>query len=92
MRLLGYPPAWLEEAKVPHSGIAMYNSNSDPVLEDDVQEGEIIPEGSKDKFDITKIIEFPGFNVPLPNNFKDVSYYNFNFFINIFQKAKKSYG
>lgn len=74
MRLLGYPPAWLEEAKVSHSGVAMYDSTGIPVLEDDEEEGEIVPEGSKDKFDISKIIEFPGFNVPLPSNFKDVGH------------------
>ncbi|KAK6638353.1 hypothetical protein RUM44_008782 [Polyplax serrata] len=71
MRVLGYPPAWLEEAKVSHSGVAMYDTTGVPVLEDDEEEGEILPEGSKDKFDITKIIEFPGFNVPLPDNCKD---------------------
>ena len=26
MRLLGYPPGWLEEAKVSHSGITLYDS------------------------------------------------------------------
>lgn len=27
MRVLGYPPAWLEEAKVEHSGITLFNSD-----------------------------------------------------------------
>lgn len=27
MRVLGYPPAWLEEAKVEHSGINLFNSD-----------------------------------------------------------------
>lgn len=26
MRLLGYPPGWLEEARISHSGISMFDS------------------------------------------------------------------
>jgi zinc finger CCHC domain-containing protein 8 len=26
MRLLGYPPGWLEEARISHSGITMFDS------------------------------------------------------------------
>lgn len=80
MRLLGYPPAWLEEAKVSHSGVAMYDNTGVPTLDDDEEdeeEGEILSERCRDKFDISKIIEFPGFNVPLPNNFIDVSLYKY---------------
>lgn len=73
MRILGYPPAWLEEARVSHSGVAVYDSNGMPIMEENEEEGEIIPEGAKDRFDITKIIEFPGFNVPLPKNMKEVN-------------------
>lgn len=73
MRKMGYPPAWLEEARVTHSGVAIYNTKGVPMLEEDEEEGEIVPDGAKDKYDITKIIEFPGFNVPLPKNMKDVS-------------------
>ncbi|KAL0272633.1 UNVERIFIED_CONTAM: hypothetical protein PYX00_005526 [Menopon gallinae] len=71
MRILGYPPAWLEEARVSHSGVAVYDSNGVPIIEEDEEEGEIIPEGAKDRFDISKIIEFPGFNVPLPKHMKE---------------------
>lgn len=73
MRLLGYPPAWLEEARVSHSGVIMYDTQGRAVLDEDEEEGEIVIEGAKDRFDMTKIIDFPGFNVPLPKNFKDVS-------------------
>lgn len=76
MRELGYPPAWLEEAKVSHSGVVIYHNKGVPVLEDNEEEGEIIPDGAKDKYDITKIIDFPGFNVPLPKDMKDVSEIN----------------
>ncbi|CAB3235029.1 unnamed protein product [Arctia plantaginis] len=63
MRLLGYPPGWLEEARISHSGIAMFDSSGNAILEADDEEGEFIEPGSKDKFDIKKILDFPGFNV-----------------------------
>lgn len=32
MRRLGYPPGWLEEAKISHSGINMLDSNGESKL------------------------------------------------------------
>ncbi|XP_012528725.2 zinc finger CCHC domain-containing protein 8 homolog [Monomorium pharaonis] len=66
MRLLGYPPGWLEEARLQHSGLALFNS--DGVAEKDVneEEGEIITQIDKDQYDLKKIYDFPGFNVPPP--------------------------
>lgn len=43
------------------------------VAEPDTEEGEIIPEGSKDKYDINKIISYPGFNVPCSPDTIDAS-------------------
>ncbi|KYN07477.1 Zinc finger CCHC domain-containing protein 8 like protein [Cyphomyrmex costatus] len=64
MRLLGYPPGWLEEARLQHSGLSLFNS--DGIAESDThkEEGEIIINRDKDKYDIKKIYDFPGFNVP----------------------------
>lgn len=64
MRLLGYPPGWLEEARLQHSGLSLFNS--DGVAESDInkEEGEIIMDVDKDRYDIKKIYDFPGFNVP----------------------------
>lgn len=42
---------------------------ADPGFED----GEIAAEGAKDKFDIRKIIEYPGFNCPPSPDTIDVS-------------------
>ncbi|KAG7208869.1 hypothetical protein KM043_015053 [Ampulex compressa] len=66
MRTLGYPPGWLEEARLQHSGLSLFNS--DGKAENDVADevGEIIDEGDKDRYDIKKIYDFPGFNVPSP--------------------------
>ncbi|XP_046965479.1 zinc finger CCHC domain-containing protein 8 isoform X2 [Vanessa cardui] len=63
MRLLGYPPGWLEEARISHSGITMFDSTGTAILDPEEEEGEVCEPGSKDKFDIKKILDFPGFNV-----------------------------
>ncbi|XP_046391443.1 zinc finger CCHC domain-containing protein 8 homolog [Ischnura elegans] len=64
MRQYGYPPGWLEHARVSHSGISLFGSTGEEVAHPEDEEGEIIAEGSRDKYDSNKIIEFPGFNVP----------------------------
>ncbi|XP_075969884.1 uncharacterized protein LOC142972549 [Anticarsia gemmatalis] len=71
MRLLGYPPGWLEEARISHSGITMFDSSGNAILEPEEEEGEVSEPGSKDKFDIKKILDFPGFNVPASPRYKD---------------------
>lgn len=73
MRLLGYPPGWLEEAHLQHSGLSLFNS--DGIAESDThkEEGEIITSKDRDKYDIKKIYDFPGFNVPPPPGTADVS-------------------
>lgn len=64
MRCLGYPPGWVEEAKVSHSGVSLFNSEGKEVADPGFEDGEIVAEGAKDKFDIKKIIAYPGFNCP----------------------------
>ncbi|XP_076755383.1 zinc finger CCHC domain-containing protein 8 homolog [Xylocopa sonorina] len=66
MRILGYPPGWLEEARLQHSGLSLFNS--DGVAEEDLDDepGAIFEEGDRDQYDIKKIYDFPGFNVPAP--------------------------
>ncbi|KYN43465.1 Zinc finger CCHC domain-containing protein 8 like protein [Trachymyrmex septentrionalis] len=73
MRLLGYPPGWLEEARLQHSGLSLFNS--DGIAESDThKEGEIITHRNKDQYDIKKIYDFPGFNVPPPPGTSDESH------------------
>lgn len=62
MRLFGYPPGWLEDAKITHSGLQLFNSNGDVVLDSDESEGEV-DIVKPTKYDVRKIISFPGFNV-----------------------------
>ncbi|XP_067632576.1 zinc finger CCHC domain-containing protein 8 homolog [Eurosta solidaginis] len=74
MRKLGYPPAWLEEAKVVHSGISLFNSEGNDVM---ASEEENSQESVEQKYDISKLVDFPGFNVdPGPNFYDDYKHHN----------------
>ncbi|KAH8319646.1 hypothetical protein KR074_002826 [Drosophila pseudoananassae] len=73
MRVLGYPPAWLEEARVQSSGIALFNADGTEVSKSDEEEGE----SDTFKYDINKIVEYPGFNVdPGDKYFDDFRLHN----------------
>lgn len=61
MRKYGYPPGWLEEAKFVYSNLSMFGT---------VQEAQT---KKKQGLDPDKIIDYPGFNVPLGKGVKDVS-------------------
>lgn len=73
MRTLGYPPGWLEEAHIQHSGLTLFNS--DGLAEEDPYDepGAVYEQGDKDQYDIKKIYDFPGFNVAPPPGTRDVS-------------------
>ncbi|KAI5720490.1 hypothetical protein M8J77_007427 [Diaphorina citri] len=73
MRLVGYPPAWLEEAKVKHSGITVFDSSGQALADPEDEDGEI--EVDRCKYDMKKIIEFPGFNVRPPKGTLNESEY-----------------
>ncbi|KFM68460.1 Zinc finger CCHC domain-containing protein 8-like protein, partial [Stegodyphus mimosarum] len=71
MRLLGYPPGWLAEAAVESSGITVYGSDGNVVAEENCEDGEVDSTDIRVQYDPDKLIDFPGFNVPLPPNFVD---------------------
>lgn len=75
MRLLGYPPGWLEEARLQHSGLTLFNSDGMAEADPNDEEGEIIRNEDRDQYDLKKIYDFPGFNVPPPPGTIDVSKY-----------------
>ncbi|XP_071446629.1 zinc finger CCHC domain-containing protein 8 homolog [Hetaerina americana] len=77
MRQIGYPPGWLENARVSYSGISLFGSTGEEVAHPEDEDGEIIAVGSRDKYDSNKIIEFPGFNVPCDPGVMD-SYAKYN--------------
>uniref|UniRef100_A0A182YFQ8 PSP domain-containing protein n=1 Tax=Anopheles stephensi TaxID=30069 RepID=A0A182YFQ8_ANOST len=75
MRLFGYPPGWLEDAKITHSGLQLFGSNGDAVQHSDESDGEV--DNARMKYDVRKIIEYPGFNEPPPSAmFDDSKYFN----------------
>nr|XP_046243468.1 zinc finger CCHC domain-containing protein 8 [Scatophagus argus] len=66
MRQLGYPPGWLKEAEMENSGLTLYDgsvSNDDNVIHN--------TSSQNISYDVSKLIDFPGFNVPAPNKMKD---------------------
>ncbi|CAH1118961.1 unnamed protein product [Phaedon cochleariae] len=62
MRLLGYPPGWLEEAKSVNSNLNMFDADGNNVRHTVKQ---------KQGLDPDKIVDFPGFNVPMDKIFED---------------------
>lgn len=42
------------------------------VADPDAEEGEIFDEEDKVRYDLSKLIEFPGFNAPMPDDVLDV--------------------
>ncbi|XP_018319670.1 uncharacterized protein LOC108733119 [Agrilus planipennis] len=62
MRRLGYPPGWLEEAQIVHSDLTVYDFDGKNVITNKKTRPFVDPE---------KIIDYPGFNVPLDKGFRD---------------------
>ncbi|KGL82434.1 Zinc finger CCHC domain-containing protein 8, partial [Tinamus guttatus] len=66
MRQLGYPPGWLKEAEMEHSGLALYDGRDDGETED---EGSHQPK--RVTYDVSKLINYPGFNMSTPSGIPD---------------------
>ncbi|XP_056314752.1 zinc finger CCHC domain-containing protein 8 isoform X2 [Danio aesculapii] len=62
MRELGYPPGWLKEAELENSGLMLYDGSND---EDENNHSQKI------SYDVSKLVDFPGFNVNAPPNIRD---------------------
>ncbi|XP_035236209.1 zinc finger CCHC domain-containing protein 8 [Anguilla anguilla] len=68
MRQLGYPPGWLKEAELESSGLALYDgkvSSDGEIAEDDNYQSHKI------SYDVSKLVNFPGFNVSTPADITD---------------------
>lgn len=70
MRVCGYPPGWLEEAKFFYSNLHMFDPDGKTVRQNDVKK--------KQGLDRDKIFDYPGFNSPLEDHIKDVRSHLFN--------------
>ncbi|KAM9394075.1 zinc finger CCHC domain-containing protein 8 [Pholidichthys leucotaenia] len=66
MRQLGYPPGWLKEAEMENSGLLLYDGNvsNDGSVHENTNSQNV-------SYDVSKLVDFPGFNVPAPNRMKD---------------------
>jgi len=73
MRILGYPPAWMKEAEmstlnvIDLPGTSTQKKDKNPFAVS--EEGEIKDTASQ--YNKESLIEFPGFNAPIPDNVKD---------------------
>ncbi|KAJ8380270.1 hypothetical protein SKAU_G00010480 [Synaphobranchus kaupii] len=68
MRQLGYPPGWLKEAELESSGLTLYDgkvSSEGEIAEDDNFQSHKI------SYDVSKLVNFPGFNVSTPADVTD---------------------
>ncbi|XP_040899112.1 zinc finger CCHC domain-containing protein 8 [Toxotes jaculatrix] len=63
MRQLGYPPGWLKEAEMENSGLTLYDGNA--------SNNGNISDNRNISYDVSKLVDFPGFNVPTPEKVKD---------------------
>uniref|UniRef100_A0A3Q3WVJ3 Zinc finger CCHC domain-containing protein 8 n=1 Tax=Mola mola TaxID=94237 RepID=A0A3Q3WVJ3_MOLML len=59
MRQLGYPPGWLKEAEMENSGLTLYDGNG------------MFTNSQNISYDVSKLIDFPGFNVPATHRMRD---------------------
>ncbi|KAH9525494.1 Zinc finger CCHC domain-containing protein 8 [Bulinus truncatus] len=75
MRLFGYPPGWLTEARMMESGVSIFDKHGRVTLitGECLEDGELDedPNVEKSEYDVNKIIEYPGFTVAMPPGFED---------------------
>ncbi|XP_053442806.1 zinc finger CCHC domain-containing protein 8 isoform X1 [Nycticebus coucang] len=68
MRQLGYPPGWLKEAELENSGLALYDGKDDADGETEVGD---IQQKKSVTYDLTKLVNYPGFNISTPRGIPD---------------------
>ncbi|KFP72707.1 Zinc finger CCHC domain-containing protein 8, partial [Acanthisitta chloris] len=66
MRQLGYPPGWLKEAEMEHSGLALYDGRGDGAAEDEASH-----QPKRVTYDVSKLVNYPGFNTSTPSGIPD---------------------
>nr|XP_056715730.1 zinc finger CCHC domain-containing protein 8 isoform X1 [Euleptes europaea] len=67
MRELGYPPGWLKEAEMEKSGLTLY----DAFPGGEAEEEESYQRNRCVSYDVSKLINYPGFNISTPSGVTD---------------------
>ncbi|KAF3695760.1 Zinc finger CCHC domain-containing protein 8 TRAMP-like complex RNA-binding factor ZCCHC8 [Channa argus] len=67
MRQLGYPPGWLKEAEMENSGLTLYDGNATSNDGNTTENSNL----QNISYDVSKLVDFPGFNVLAPHKMKD---------------------
>jgi len=70
MREKGYPPGWLKAAEINHSNVALFVNQEQALPDHGDEDGEIADAEDKKQYDISRIQEWPGFNVKLDEDFQ----------------------
>ncbi|XP_011926664.1 PREDICTED: zinc finger CCHC domain-containing protein 8 isoform X2 [Cercocebus atys] len=68
MRQLGYPPGWLKEAELENSGLALYDGKDSTDGETEIGE---IQQNKSVTYDLSKLVNYPGFNISTPRGIPD---------------------
>lgn len=74
MRLLGYPPGWLEDAKKQVSGLVLFDKHGKEVdiAGQSMEDGEVNEDRLQEpQINVDKIVEYPGFTVELDDTMVD---------------------
>ncbi|NXE93514.1 ZCHC8 protein, partial [Menura novaehollandiae] len=69
MRQLGYPPGWLKEAELEHSGLALYDGKGEECDDEGGDKGS--PQPNRITYDVSKLVNYPGFNISTPSGIPD---------------------
>ncbi|TRY75591.1 hypothetical protein TCAL_00521 [Tigriopus californicus] len=75
MRVLGYPPGWMKEAEIRHSGIALFVNQGHALSDLGAEDGEVVEAHEKVRYDLDRLVTWPGFNAPLTETVRDESHY-----------------
>ncbi|XP_030356656.1 zinc finger CCHC domain-containing protein 8 isoform X2 [Strigops habroptila] len=65
MRQLGYPPGWLKEAEMEHSGLTLYDGKGSSGADEESHQPK------RTTYDVSKLINYPGFNISTPSGIPD---------------------
>lgn len=75
MRVLGYPPGWMKEAEIRHSGIALFLNQGQALSDLGAEDGEVLEDHEKVRYDLDRLVAWPGFNAPLIESVREEGHY-----------------